>query len=101
MEYIKESIREDDWVYLSACGEEEELKSKIEAVAVGLHKAMTQRSIDTIVAHNALITLLGTYTARMSNGDAVAVDEMCDSSSDLIKRHALEAYKNIYNWKDK
>lgn len=99
MEYMKESIRKDDYIYISASGSEEELKDRIEKVAVGLHNAMTSRNIDTLVGYNALISLLGTYTARMSNGDHVAVDEMCDASALLVKDFAIRAHKAIYDWK--
>lgn len=98
MQYIKESIREDDYIYLSAPGQEEDLKQAIERVACGLHRAMTQRNIDTIVGYNALIVLLATYSARMSQGDRVAVDEICDSAAKLVKRYAIDSYSEIYNW---
>lgn len=99
MDYIKESIRQDDYIYISASGSEEVLKDKIEKVACGLHSAMTQRNIDTLVGYNALISLLGTYSARMTNGDPVAIDEICDASAELVKDFAVRAHKAIYTFK--
>lgn len=99
MDYIKESIRQDDYIYISASGSEEKLKNDIEMVATGLHRAMTQRNIDTLVGYNALISLLGTYSARMTNGDPVAIDEICDASAELVKDFAVRAHKAIYTFK--
>ena len=99
MDYLKESIRQDDYIYISASGSEEELKANIERVAVGLHNAMIQRNIDTLVGYNALISLLGTYSARMTHGDPVAIDEVCDASAELVKGFAVKAHKAIYTFK--
>ena len=95
--YLSESVRVDDYLYMSTTGEDENLKEKIKNVATGLHKAMLARDIDLIVAQNATITLLAMYGARQSQGDAIGLDEICDAYAEIIKMKAHESFDVIYN----
>lgn len=92
----EETVRESDWIVFSACEDHVELKYNIDRVAAGLQGALNQRNIESLVAYNALISLLSAYTAALTQGDRVALDEICDSADNLIRRISLKLYKELY-----
>lgn len=92
-----ESVRIDDWTYVSTTGEDENLKAAIDKVANGIHGALARNKTDTIVAQNALLSLLAIYAARQTHGDLVSLDEITDSYNKVISSKAFTCFKTLWN----